>query len=66
MSLEDRAREARKIADRSTDWRDHRVALALEAALHAERHPPPPPASTAGIPPWSAVSRADRAEGTAD
>jgi hypothetical protein len=59
MSLEDRAREARQIADTSTDWRDHRVALALEAALHAERQKPYQTADTTGIEPWSKVSTAN-------
>jgi hypothetical protein len=61
MSLEDRAREAREIADRSTDWRDHRIALALEGAVAAERQAlkyaeEPPAGDTSDLPPWSEVS----------
>ena len=51
MSLEDATKQARARADVSTDPVDHRVALALEAALHAERHPAPPPGDTTGIEP---------------
>ena len=50
MSLEDAAKQARARADVSTDPLDHRVALALEAAVHAEQHPPSPTADTTGIP----------------
>jgi hypothetical protein len=50
MSLFEKAREAREHADQCTDPGCHRVALALEAALHAELHPPPPPGDTEGIP----------------
>lgn len=57
MSLEDRAREAREHADRCINPHCHRIALALEGALHAERHPPPPPGDSSDLPPWSEVSR---------
>jgi hypothetical protein len=51
MSLEDAARAARQKADRSIVPADHRVALALEAAVHAEQHPPPSDVfDTNGIP----------------
>jgi hypothetical protein len=57
MSLEEAARRWREEADRSTDWRVHRIALAMEAAVHAEQHPPAPPVIPDDLPPWSQVSR---------
>jgi hypothetical protein len=54
MSLFDKAREAREIADRSTDPADHAYAAAMEAAVGAEfaamRRAEEPPADTTGIP----------------
>jgi hypothetical protein len=66
MSLEDRAKAAREHADVCINPSCHMVANALEGALYAERHPPPPPANTVGILPWSAVSAPDPTEGDAD
>jgi hypothetical protein len=43
MTLEEAAKRAREIADTSIDPFDHARANAPEGALHAERHPPPPP-----------------------
>jgi hypothetical protein len=57
VTLEDAARRWRDEADRSTDWRVHRIALALEATVHAEQHPPPPPVIPDDLPLWSQVSR---------
>lgn len=51
MSLEEAAKRAREHADACTDPACHRVALALEAAVHAEQHPPPPPGDIEGIGP---------------
>jgi hypothetical protein len=46
----DAAKAAREKADTSIDPADHAVANALEGAVRAEQHPPPPPTSTEGIP----------------
>ena len=71
MSLSDAARRAREIADASTDWRDHRIALALEGAVAAERQAAnfalnPPDGDTSDLPPWSEVSASGTTEGDAD
>ena len=59
---------ARAVADGSIYWRDHRVALALEAAARAEHDAEllaalRQPADTTGIPPWSEVSEPRRCHG---
>jgi hypothetical protein len=60
LSVEQAAKRAREIADTSIDPADHRVALALEGALLAQkwRHKRDhePVGRTDDLPPWSAVS----------
>jgi hypothetical protein len=59
--LYEAAKRARAVADTSTDWRDHRVALALEAAAKVEEnralaHALTETGPTDDLPPWSQVS----------
>jgi hypothetical protein len=48
--LEDAVADAFERAQVSLDPADWHLYHALSGALHAERHPPPEPASTEGIP----------------
>jgi hypothetical protein len=63
VSLEEKVAAAYEKAQTSLDPHDWRVYHALNGALHAERHPPPAPADTSGIPPWSEVSEPGTSEG---
>ena len=57
MSLEEKVAAAYERAQTSLDPFDWRVYHALNGALHAEQHPPPPPVIPDDLPPWSQVSR---------